>query len=352
MRLGAISLPASTAVKIISEDAASFTVGGYGVVFGGVDLVGDSFSKETDFWFDRITETPMILFHHGKDDTLKRLVVGHVTKKKLDDIGLWIEAQIDNAKQYAAAIRELVGKDFIGWSSGAVPHLVERTTDKKILSWPIAEFSLTPTPAEPRTLGVRELKALSDYEPALKLLAALAEKATPPADTPPAPTPTETKALSYEDIRDRISTLLNPVQPLGIGSNTYTYVLQTFPDYCIARSHGPDGEMKWRVPYTIGDDGAITLGMAVEVEEVYVPVTTKAHDIAAKMIALSIVATTLGSETKAGRRMAGVMAARLKAIREAVDEIENWANYTDKQAAADDGKVIDFDSYVYELALN
>ena len=49
----------------------------------------------------------------------------------------------------------------LGWSSGSVPHLVQRTKGslpgtQKITSWPIVELSLTPTPAEPRTIGVRE----------------------------------------------------------------------------------------------------------------------------------------------------------------------------------------------------
>src|SRR5262249_42472734 len=77
------------------------------------------------------------------------------------------------AKQYAEAIRELVAQGVLGFSTGAVAHLVGRTKGAvagtmQIVSWPIAELSLTPTPAEPRTIGVTELKALALHTPSLR----------------------------------------------------------------------------------------------------------------------------------------------------------------------------------------
>jgi len=50
-----------------------------------------------------------------------------------------------------------------------VGHLIERE-GKTIKRWPIVEFSLTPTPAEPRTIGVERLKALALEHPELKAL--------------------------------------------------------------------------------------------------------------------------------------------------------------------------------------
>lgn len=145
-------------------------VGGYGVVWGGQDVTREFFTPETDFWFDRLTETPMVLYNHGQDDTVKRVVVGKVTSRRVDDMGLWIEAQITAARKYANAIRPLVEKGVLGWSSGAIGHLVDRTKHADgrthITSWPVAEWSLTPTPAEPRTIGVRALKSLGIELPA------------------------------------------------------------------------------------------------------------------------------------------------------------------------------------------
>lgn len=158
------------AVKLVKETDDAYIVGGYGVVWGGRDLMGDHFTKDTDFWFDRLTESPMFMYEHGLDGTVKREVFGHILTKKVDDVGLWIEGQIDKAAEYAEAVMELVKKGVLGLSSGAVSHLAEIQSGGKIVSWPIVEFSLTPDPAEPRTLGVAELEALSASDVAVKAL--------------------------------------------------------------------------------------------------------------------------------------------------------------------------------------
>ncbi len=159
------------AVKIVDETDAMFTVGGYGIVWGDPehkDLTGDYFTPRTDFWFDRLTEHPMALYHHAMDSEVKATVLGHISTKTADDIGLWVEAQINKAEAYAQGIRQLVNQGLLGFSSGSVPHLVQKEADGEIRSWPIVEFSLTPTPAEPRTLGVSELKSYLEFEPSIK----------------------------------------------------------------------------------------------------------------------------------------------------------------------------------------
>lgn len=162
--------PKSLALQIKSIDDKQMTVAGYGVVFGGEDLEGDTFTKDTDFWFDRITDSPMVMYDHGQDGEIKRTVIGRVGNKRIDNVGLWVESQIEKSNSYFEAIHELVDSGRLGYSSGAVSHLVERTSDRKIVSWPIVEFSLTATPAEPRTLGVEALKSLAETEPAYKAL--------------------------------------------------------------------------------------------------------------------------------------------------------------------------------------
>lgn len=161
-------------VKVLSTSTDGLKVGGYGVVWGGVDTTGDYFDRSTDFWFDRLNERPMVLYQHGGDGMLKRTVVGQVVTKRADDTGLWIEAQLTASKQYLAAIKKLIDQGVLGWSSGAVGYLVDRVKQADgrawIKSWPIAEFSLTPTPAEPRTLGVRALKSLAAVDPVLEQL--------------------------------------------------------------------------------------------------------------------------------------------------------------------------------------
>jgi hypothetical protein len=167
---------------LVAWDDDSFTVGGYLVVWDGRDLAGDRFTRETDLWIDTFAPSWPVFYQHGRDPVLGKAVIGKVVQKRADDVGLWVEAQIATANEYAAAIRELVRKGVLGWSSGAVNYLVERAADKTILSWPIIEATLTPTPCEPRTLGVRELKALVADVPGFGVLAEeaeAAEKATP-----------------------------------------------------------------------------------------------------------------------------------------------------------------------------
>ena len=113
----------------------------------GRDLDGEFFTKATDFALDWYAELPLI-FHHGHDPFLETDVVGKVRKRSVTDAGLWAEAQLDASGKYFTAIRDLIKKGKLYFSSGSVGHLVE--TDHKsgeILRWPMVEISLTPTPS-------------------------------------------------------------------------------------------------------------------------------------------------------------------------------------------------------------
>lgn len=141
-------------VKLLNLTDATARVGGYGVVFGGKDLEGETFTPETDFAIGYVPQ-PRVYYDHALRD-LKHFL-GSVASIKADETGLWIEAELDRSRAYVDMVLELVQKGALGWSSGSIGHLVDRDGGL-IKSWPIAEFSLTPTPAEPRTLGVELLK--------------------------------------------------------------------------------------------------------------------------------------------------------------------------------------------------
>jgi phage head maturation protease len=138
-------------------------VRGYLVRFGGQDLEGDYFTKETDFGRpmksgDRV---PMNLYyHHGQDRIIgkSRIGTGYIT---MDDKGLWYEAQVEMADEYQKMIADLAKSGKLGYSSGATGHMVERKKSAdgryEITRWPIGEASLTPTPAEPMNM-VKSLK--------------------------------------------------------------------------------------------------------------------------------------------------------------------------------------------------
>jgi len=129
------------------------------------DLTGDYFTPDTDYGTAVKTA---ILYQHGFDPKMKRRKIGEGELRK-DEIGVWVEAQLNLRDEYEKAIYDLAAAGKLGWSSGTASHLVERDGDGKILAWPLGlDASLTPTPAEPRNSAI-PLKSLitSDVEAAV-----------------------------------------------------------------------------------------------------------------------------------------------------------------------------------------
>lgn len=148
-----------TTVKSI--DAAEGRIGGYLVIWGDPsqrDLQGEYFTPETELGLEWYVQRP-VLYHHGLDADLKADVIGVIDRLQPDDVGLWAEAQLDLRGRYVQAVRRLIDRGALGWSSGSLPHLVEVATDGRIECWPIVEGSLTPAPAEPRRTDVQTIKS-------------------------------------------------------------------------------------------------------------------------------------------------------------------------------------------------
>ncbi len=139
----------AVAVKALSSDVA--VVAGYGVLFGGEDLTGERFTHETDFLFDLVPVKP-VYYDHTLQDVKHQ--IGRVVHLDVDARGVWVEAQLDRRAAYVEEVLELVRQGALGYSSGSVLHLVRRE-GPVIKAWPLVEFSLTPTPAEPRTSVVQ-----------------------------------------------------------------------------------------------------------------------------------------------------------------------------------------------------
>ena len=156
----------TSSVDGIKSDRLGY-VKGYLVRFGDTktaDLEGDYFTKTTDYGFP-MTEgkrVPLnVYYHHGMDAQVgkKSIGTGYI---KMDDTGLWYEAQLDLADEYGSMIAKLCKQGKMGFSSGAAAHLVERKSmggAAEITRWPIAEASITPTPAEYRN----SVKSLEEY---------------------------------------------------------------------------------------------------------------------------------------------------------------------------------------------
>jgi len=131
-------------------------IGGYLVRHtsaAAADLQGDYFTSESELGFYK--EVP-VLYHHGMDKSVGRRVIGLANLVR-DDIGLWVEAQLAMRDEYEKEIYMLAEKGKLGWSSGAVSHMVEREQKNSgtawVKTWWVAEASLTPTPAEPKNIA-------------------------------------------------------------------------------------------------------------------------------------------------------------------------------------------------------
>ncbi|NJN54073.1 MAG: hypothetical protein HC804_04540, partial [Anaerolineae bacterium] len=91
-------------------------------------LEGDYFDAETDFGPH---EKSMVYYQHGLDETLgvKRLggrYAKGMAELKVDDVGVWMQHQLDLADEYEAAIYRMAEIGKMSLSSGTATHLVRR----------------------------------------------------------------------------------------------------------------------------------------------------------------------------------------------------------------------------------
>lgn len=196
------------AVKALGEGR----VGGYLVRYTSEqdpDLTGDFFSAQSDLGVEDGAKLP-VYYEHGFDDKLKKRKIGTGTIT-VDEVGAWFEAQLKLRDDYEKAIYELAEAGKLGWSSGAAGHLVERASAgnaNHILSWPIAEASLTPQPAEYRNT-VLPVKSLFDT-PAIPQaeVSDTGRVATDPGAQSTLPTPYKETETMEQTEKDEIKTLV------------------------------------------------------------------------------------------------------------------------------------------------
>lgn len=155
-------------IKNIEESPDGWKFGGYLVVFDSTDVssMRDRFTKSTDFDIQN-GDRRSVYYNHGMDGTVKRTRLGDC-RVQVKDAGIWIEGEIKKRSDYLAKHAEQIAMNIkqFGLSSGAPAHLVERKDVEgghEVTLWPIAEASITPTPAEPMT-GCVSLKSLMDVE--------------------------------------------------------------------------------------------------------------------------------------------------------------------------------------------
>jgi hypothetical protein len=139
-------------------------IAGYGVLFTDEpDLQGERFTKETNLGM-RVGDFRDIYYRHGIHPIIQDRELGVATLKEIDDAGAFFQGELNLRDNYEKYIYELAKLGKLGWSTGAVSHLVKKEkkdigTDLK--KWIIGEISLTPNPVEARTSAF-PVKSLED----------------------------------------------------------------------------------------------------------------------------------------------------------------------------------------------
>lgn len=130
------------------KQTGAYSIRGRGIVYGGRDLQGDTFTAETDLGDTRSFVGLPVYWDHSLGSL--RGQIGTVKAWIPDDDGIDVEIELDRNNRYIQQVMALVKQGKMGLSTGALSHLVERKSGE-LKRWIVGEISLTPTPAEPRT---------------------------------------------------------------------------------------------------------------------------------------------------------------------------------------------------------
>lgn len=144
------------AVRIASETDDVAVLEGLGIpfkgpaYFGGRDSYGTIATRDTKLALDLIPDgAKPLLFNHGFDPEIGMHRIGGWSVRKIDDEGVWVEAQLAKRDAYYGAIRKLVDAQGVGFSAGSAEHAVRYARDGRWIDYPVYELSLTPTESNP-----------------------------------------------------------------------------------------------------------------------------------------------------------------------------------------------------------
>ena len=156
----------SNNLKAISKTDSELRVANYIVMFGGVDLAGETFSKSTNFESSYTKSSILhVDFEHGLDpDDMgmdENEILGFVDWKtaKIDDKGIFVERVLNRQAKYMEYIEPLIEAGIVGNSSEAVEGKTIRE-GSNIVKWPLKRDTLTVQPCEPRMMNENTMRAI------------------------------------------------------------------------------------------------------------------------------------------------------------------------------------------------
>lgn len=222
-------------------------LGGWLVVFGGTDLVGDTFTAETNYYLKELGHTKPVFYDHTFNSELKNALLGTGIIEERPQ-GLWFQMELDRHNAYCDDILKLADVGALGLSSGTAEHLI-RKDGGFIKSWPIVEGSTTPTPCEPRTLGLAALRSLVHHVDGLRSL--LPEATSPsagdprrsPATSPPAAgrtvrTTSPEEAEMPSEVLDQLGALAEQMKAIQSQMDPISALLKRYEDEPQLRNAG------------------------------------------------------------------------------------------------------------------
>lgn len=172
-------------LKSISVTDDEFRVANYMILFGGRDVTGEYFTKDTEI-DSPYTKSGMLHvdFEHGLDPDNLGIssddVMGYIDWKtaSIDDRGVFVERVLNRRAKYMEYIEPMIEAGLVGTSSEAIAGKTSRDEDGKITKWPLMRDSLTFMPAEPRMISsnaIHAAKSLHSQLPHIKSLARIAD---------------------------------------------------------------------------------------------------------------------------------------------------------------------------------
>jgi hypothetical protein len=145
-------------LREVKSTASGTVIGGIMAPWGNPqnrDLHLDYFTPDTEFYLDNYAKAPA-MFQHGKDSMIGKARLGHRDDAYKTDNGLWVQDWISKSNRFWGVIEALLQANKLYYSPGSVPHLVDRTPERKLKAYPIVDDTFTPTPAQYQ-LGLRKM---------------------------------------------------------------------------------------------------------------------------------------------------------------------------------------------------